>query len=156
MAVPYLPGAMLDVMRNRYKLVKDEYNNETRSPSDVDHLLVTGCCWQPKQGDEFLQDADRFIVRGDLYLPREADLWGTDTVTVPGVGELTVDGPVERWPDVGGLGHVHVSLVWYREEPDPAPDPELEGGGAVAPEFNLEGGDADLGEDSDYLEGGGA
>ena len=85
-------------------------------------------------GSEYTMDTDRFTVRGDLYLPPGADITGEDTVGIPGYGEFNVDGPVERWPDVGGLGHVHVRLIWFQEYTEGAPDAGVVDGGGAAEE----------------------
>ncbi len=142
MAIPYLPGGLVTVTRNRYPLTEDEYLNETRDlDATPDSLPVSGCSFQPSTGAEFVVDADRFTERADLYLPPTADIVGTDLVGVPDRGEWAVDGPVERWPDVGGLGHVHVRLVRFREAVEYT-IPE-DGGGAEGPLMGtLDGGTA--------------
>lgn len=140
MAVPYIPGAMVTVVRRRYLMVTDEYHNQVRSPIPAE-LPISDCCFQPKSGSEYLTDTDRFTVRGDLYLPPEADLLGTDTVVVPGYGEFEVDGPVQRWPDVGGLGHTYAALVWFQEASGTPAPVTLDGGNAAAiPTLTLDGG----------------
>lgn len=115
MAVPFIPGAMTDATRNRYPLALDDYENETRDYNATPSTLpLRGCSFQPREGSEFLTETDRFTERADFYAP-PADILGFDTVTIPGRGEYKIDGPVKVWPNVGGLGHVHMVLVRYRE-----------------------------------------
>ena len=59
---------------------------------------------QPLQGQEILQDRDATVSRWMLYAPLSADITSTDRIRHRGV-DYDVDGSVQDWPDIFGLGY---------------------------------------------------
>lgn len=106
-----LPAAIATetIIRLRGVTYWDAYNDQHVEWSNPSQLTIGGCSLQPVQGDEVLLGRESVVSRWTLFAPPDADILSSDRVRHNGV-DFEVDGSVQRWPDIGGLGHLQILL----------------------------------------------
>jgi len=101
-----LPGLIANqtVHRLRGTTVTDSHGNVYVSWATPAELAVEGCSVQPETGAEILTGRDSVTSIWRLYAPPDADITSTDRVRHGGK-DYEVDGSIQDWPDIFGLGH---------------------------------------------------
>ena len=69
-----------------------------------DIVSVPGCSVQPVAGEEILLNRDAVVSRWKLFAPLSADITSLDRIRHNGM-DYDIDGSVQDWPDVSGLGY---------------------------------------------------
>lgn len=92
------------VTRLRATTTEDPYNDQADDWDSAASLSIPGCSVQPVAGSEVLDGRNAVVSRWVLFAPLDADLAATDRVRHKG-SDYEVDGSVQDWPDVFGLGH---------------------------------------------------
>jgi len=92
------------VTRVRATTTTDSHGNEIRSWATATTSDIVGCSMQPEDGSEIILGREEVVSRWQLFLPPNADLLPSDRVRFEGI-TYEVDGSVQKWPDIGGLGH---------------------------------------------------
>lgn len=92
------------ITRIRAATTTDAHGNATRDWATAAEETIEGCSVQPLNGDAVIIGRDSVTSRWQLFLPFEADLLPSDRVKHQDV-TYEVDGSVQKWPDIAGLGH---------------------------------------------------
>lgn len=92
------------IVRLRGAVSTDGNNDQFIDWSTPVALSIAGCSVQPVRGVEVLLGRDAVESRWNLYAPLTADIESTDRIRHSGV-DYEVDGSVQDWPDLFGLGH---------------------------------------------------
>lgn len=82
----------------------DSYGDSAPDWGAADSASIGNCSVQPVQGSESMTDRNSVVSRWVLFAPLDADIEATDRIRHHGV-DYEVDGAVQDWPDVFGLGH---------------------------------------------------
>lgn len=100
-----LPSLATDtVTRLRGVLTDDGYGDQQLDWTNPATATITGCSVQPLTGQEILTDRDAVVSRWTLYAPLGSDIRSTDRIRHNG-SVYDIDGSVQDWPDMFGLGH---------------------------------------------------
>lgn len=100
-----LPGiANETVVRLRATSTDNGYGDQGLDWTSPASLSVGGCSVQPLAGQEVLLDRDATVSRWTLYAPLTADITSADRIRHNGA-DYEVDGSVQDWPDVFGMGY---------------------------------------------------
>jgi hypothetical protein len=97
------------IVRLRGTTSTNAHGDSATSWSSPGVLTIDGCSVQPVAGVETILNRDSVTSRWALFAPLDADIESFDRVRHGGV-DYEVDGSVQRWPDVAGLGHTFAYL----------------------------------------------
>jgi len=105
-----LPGiANETVIRLRGTSTDNGYGDQGLDWTSPALLSVGGCSVQPVAGEEIQLDRDATVSRWVMYAPLTADITSVDRVRHNGT-DYEVDGSVQEWPDVFGMGYKQALL----------------------------------------------
>lgn len=96
--------AMETVVRLRGTPTDNGYGDTGIDWTNPATLSVPGCSVQPVGGQEVLLNRDAVVSRWTLYAPLGADITSVDRIRHNGT-DYEVDGSVQNWPDIFGLGY---------------------------------------------------
>lgn len=92
------------VTRLRGAVSTNAHGDEVVSWASPGAAQIVGCSVQPVQGEELTIGRDAVVSRWLLYAPLTADLKSSDRIRHNG-NDYDIDGSVQDWPDIFGLGH---------------------------------------------------
>ena len=92
------------VVRLRGVLTTNGYDDQVIDWTNPAAASISGCSVQPAAGQEIQLDRDAIVSRWTLYAPLTADIQSTDRIRHNGQ-DYEIDGSVQDWPDMFGLGH---------------------------------------------------
>lgn len=106
-----LPGAIAreTVARLRGTPTDNGYGDTGIDWTNPVVLPIGGCSVQPVKGQEMLLDRDAVVSRWVLFAPLDADITSVDRIRHNGT-DYEVDGSVQDWPDICGMGHKQAFL----------------------------------------------
>lgn len=112
-----LPEAIANqtVTRLRGSSGSDGYGDSGTNWTDPARLVITGCSFQPQQGQEFLTDRSAVVSRWQWFGPPDADVLSNDRLEVGGV-TYDIDGSVQVWTDTTGNGLDHKFALCRRTD----------------------------------------
>lgn len=93
----------------------DGYGDSRIDWTSPARVSITGCSFQPQQGQEFLTDRSAVVSRWQWFGPEDADVKSSDRLEVDGTA-YDIDGSVQVWTDPTGNGLDHKFALCRRTD----------------------------------------